>query len=631
LPDDVEKITDATNDASPPIPTTAKLILVRNKDKAAPNLLLNIDRFSSSAELWAGALVGIVLQFGVLLYSAFITYHPALMFPKGDAPITGYAYPCTAIGTILLVTGLLICSHVVESSTREEFYEPRGSEARMVYLQKTGTVGDQSFGSFAIFAKEGKSVIATSRREQISATHEITTVFATLISLSGFVVQFVGLRSMHWSATVAQLGVTIAMTILRAIVRRDLVTTPTARKLSPSIELDWLATNLALKFFPGLPRTRNTEEVAPPPSSRPPNHGNTNRSATGKREEAKMHGTTSSSEWLEMPPGCGNADAKDLPAQSWLVRTIPTSRTPDSENLGASTAHYAMRLRKGLADLAPWPKPFSAEARAVATAIESTLNFLDDLSAFSPLAETSEAGSDGDPDLTKRLTWHVDTVQHGMIYFTVHKSDSGWKADETEIEAALSLWNYSAHIHESETSPAQAPGLDDTSLPKGDAAPRRILRFLGVNSARLRRDLRWWLPNETIKVMAVSRTREQAEVAAHSTLDRNYHGIIGCGPSHCSPGWTEPLCYRAMELQRPFNTTFPLEPQDIFLATVSEQPARLPFSQHLFTAFMWALAEKLRRPLQGRANVQASDLSQLETPLSWQKFTLQNLHLSRLA
>lgn len=436
---------------------------------------------------------------------------------------------------------------------------------------------------------------------------------------------------MHWSATVAQLGVTIAMTILRAIVRRDLATTPTARKLSPNFELDWLVTNLTLKFFPGLPRAGDTGGVAPSPSSQPPGHEHTDRHATGKRGEAKRHGTTSSSEWLEMSPGCGKAEATSLPAPSWLVKTIPASRTLDSENLGVSTAHYAMRLRKGLGDLAPWPKPFFAEARAVATAIESTLNFLDDLSAFSPLVETGDIVNDGDSGLTKPLTWHVDTVHHGMIYFTVHKSEGRWMADETEIEAALSLWNYSTRIHDSETSSAQTAGLDDTSLPKPDPAPRRILRSLGVNSARLRRDLRWWLPNETIKVMAVSRIQEQAEVAAHSTLNKDYHGIIGCGPSQCSPGWTEALHYRAMELQRPFDTTFPLEPQDIFLATVSEQPARLLFSQHLFTAFMWALAEKLRRPLQGRANVQVSDLSQLDTPLLWQQFTLQNLHLSRLA
>lgn len=97
-----------------------QLTIVRNKANEAPNLLLNIDRFSSPSELWAAAVVGAVLQLGVLVYSSIIAYHPSVMFLKGGSPIARYAYPCTAVGTILLASGLLICSYVVESSTCEE-------------------------------------------------------------------------------------------------------------------------------------------------------------------------------------------------------------------------------------------------------------------------------------------------------------------------------------------------------------------------------------------------------------------------------------------------------------------------------------------------------------------------------
>lgn len=650
-PDDDPERTSARLSDSPQIPATAKLIIVRNKEDSAPNLLLNIDRFSSPGELWAFALVGIVLQFGVLLYSGFITYHPAVMFQKGGLPIEPYAYPCTAIGTVLLVGGLLICSHVVESSTRESFYRPKQCEARMVYLQKAGTAADQYFGSFAIFAKEGKSVIATSRREPIGPVHEFKTVLGTLITLLGFVVQFVGLRSMHWSATIAQLGATIIMTVVRAWVRRDLSSRPIARKLSPGLELDWLATKLALRFFPGLPDTESDEKTAS--LSQP--HERASHRPTQKTRDADSRGTrVSNTDWLELlrkGKETGATDAHE--AQNWIPKVIGPSDTPGSETLAASTAHHAVRLRKGLADLAPWPRSFSAEARAVATAIEGTLKFLDSLSAFSPPAETVHAysktenghktGSDLEPKkdtetgnddvLGATFKWHVETVRQGKVFLTARKQPNGrWKAPETDIEALLSLWNYGAHAHEPKSKQAKTIRPEEKTFTKVDPGPQRILRLLGVNSARLRRDLRWWVPNETLKVMAASRIRNPTGAAADSNVDSDYyHGAIGCDPRQRSPGWTEMLHYRTMELQRPFDTAVGGEHEDILLATVSDQPTRVLFSQHLFTSFMWALARQLRRPIPGMANVQATDLSQPSSPFPWQQFTLQNPHLSRMA
>src|SRR5690606_31384917 len=60
-----------------------------------------------------------------------------------------------------------------------------------------------------------------------------------------FVVQFVGLRGMHWSASVVQLGAIAIMAVLRALVRRSLAKNPKSRALLPGYELDWLAMVLA--------------------------------------------------------------------------------------------------------------------------------------------------------------------------------------------------------------------------------------------------------------------------------------------------------------------------------------------------------------------------------------------------
>ena len=52
------------------------------------------------------------------------------------------------------------------------------------------------------------------------------TAVATLATVVGFVAQFVGLRALHWSATIYQLGVMLIMTIARSVVRRGLAEDP---------------------------------------------------------------------------------------------------------------------------------------------------------------------------------------------------------------------------------------------------------------------------------------------------------------------------------------------------------------------------------------------------------------------
>jgi hypothetical protein len=63
---------------------------------------------------------------------------------------------------------------------------------------------------------------------------------ATLISVLGFVVQFVGLRALHWSATVYQLGVMIIMTAIRSLVRRGLAVDPIFYPVLDGHEIAWV-------------------------------------------------------------------------------------------------------------------------------------------------------------------------------------------------------------------------------------------------------------------------------------------------------------------------------------------------------------------------------------------------------
>ncbi|KAK0704510.1 hypothetical protein B0H67DRAFT_648938 [Lasiosphaeris hirsuta] len=259
--------------------------------------------------------------------------------------------------------------------------------------------------------------------------------------------------------------------MLRAFVRRDLAKLPTAHKLRPGFEMDWLATKLAFNLFPGQRKKGNEE----------------------KNDKKK----TASSSWL-LGPVSGNDEENEVrEARGWIIKPIiqTAQHALDPMTLPLSTSHLAMKLRKGIADLAPWPRPLHAEARAVASAIETTLNFclLESRLGFSfssnhrsslglGSGDGSNGGNGGGDDGV--LIWHVETFCQGNIYFFAHRDQLGqWRVSETEIEAAISLWNYGVHVSTPKIhmQPLLTVGLDDRSQPKLGPTPGRVLRLLAYS------------------------------------------------------------------------------------------------------------------------------------------------------
>ena len=84
----------------------------------APNISLNLGPARQKWELRLFAL-GVLLQAGVIVFSGFAAYNIQLNRTFGGKKCLPYGYPLTAVGTVVLVAGMLICSFVVESSTRE--------------------------------------------------------------------------------------------------------------------------------------------------------------------------------------------------------------------------------------------------------------------------------------------------------------------------------------------------------------------------------------------------------------------------------------------------------------------------------------------------------------------------------
>ncbi|KAH9240592.1 hypothetical protein K456DRAFT_1824540 [Colletotrichum gloeosporioides 23] len=228
----------------------SSMIVIRNTGPEAPNISLNLSESHSRTPIRTVAVMGIILQLGVLAVFAVMTYpsYTRNDFKKDDEAVPEHAFSLAASGTILLVAGLLLCARVVESSTHEQRYKPtEGYEIHLYWLQQGQTVSDQVFESFATFPSLPRTEIITSRRSKDygegrdNKRLQLMAIIGVLIGLVGFVIQFVGLRAMNAAASLAQLAAVGAMTIARALVRPGFASSFEKSRLLAGVEIDWLA------------------------------------------------------------------------------------------------------------------------------------------------------------------------------------------------------------------------------------------------------------------------------------------------------------------------------------------------------------------------------------------------------
>ncbi|RPB06916.1 hypothetical protein P167DRAFT_530502, partial [Morchella conica CCBAS932] len=214
-----------------------------------PNISLNARGIPvSDMEKWVCASLGVLVQLVVLLYEAAITYYSPLksksIFLKDGISASPEAFPCTAVGTIALNLGMLICAHIVDRSSIEEHWKIKkkkeDKDCKIVWIQKGGTVNDQVFEPYIIHGHEGQRKIITSRRYDIKppTSLQYLVLVATAISVVGFIFQFIGLRGMTWSASIAQLAATLVMTFIRSVIRRRLTREPHAEPAIKEFELE---------------------------------------------------------------------------------------------------------------------------------------------------------------------------------------------------------------------------------------------------------------------------------------------------------------------------------------------------------------------------------------------------------
>lgn len=130
-----------------------------------PNVVLNIGGSGTKAALRSATMLGLLIQFCVLVVLYLIGYTSYLEFGQQHAtgpvlPISTFIFGLATGGTIAVSIGVLICSMVIDSSTIETNYvlsaraRREGRGLLVFWIQKGGAINDQGFGSYAIFPRK---------------------------------------------------------------------------------------------------------------------------------------------------------------------------------------------------------------------------------------------------------------------------------------------------------------------------------------------------------------------------------------------------------------------------------------------------------------------------------------------
>ncbi|KAL9106123.1 MAG: hypothetical protein Q9227_008823 [Pyrenula ochraceoflavens] len=249
----MEEMPTTTSSKIPPIP---------------PNLALNIIQRPSRLLTRLLAILAIVIQSTVFVWGAWMSYHirPLRVDQR-------FAYPMLVGGTCLVSFGMVLCSWLVQKSSINEVwslynpFERRKRPIKLMWLQRRQVVNDQLFPSFAIECLESNLMLSYTN-ETLSERHQLWVLVGSITSLIGFVSQFVGLRNLHWSVSIAQL---IAMTIttgIRVFVRMPFSGSAQAENPPSNLELEWMAKSIQgySKFRPSfdIPLTEALQaELAP--------------------------------------------------------------------------------------------------------------------------------------------------------------------------------------------------------------------------------------------------------------------------------------------------------------------------------------------------------------------------------
>ncbi|KAF4456663.1 ankyrin repeat protein [Fusarium austroafricanum] len=595
-----------------------------------PNISLNV-HVQKREEVRIAAVLGTILQLGVLVYSGFATYYYTMRFSKEPGePVASYAFP-----------------YVVEKRTEEVTQSTiEGYEAYTIWVQKQATVGDQVFRSFGIFSNTSKTEITTSRRHDTIQGPRDLSIVDTIVKVMSYVPlklaqilrtllgkrelskkgdeSFIGLRGMHWSVSIVQLAAVAIMTAARAFIRRQLAVPPQAQPLSRDFELEWLASTVAdrddgpwgnfqsdsptcgkhwLVLTGGndirdpLADIPNDQRIRGESSDLKEDQENSWRLSEDAGDNLIESNIDVSSNANSEPEHRLSLEITDeLHARNGIFEQ-EYNRLTTREDSVASKAQTVMNLRSQLGELTGWRSPVVTETYSLVRAIQVVMNTL----FFDSPQEKIQC--------SLRATYRDSDPQ--PVQLCIYRDQVNWKINPYDVEAVLSFWISAVQEHQN---------LNLRQEKSYSAMNARSLRLLGQDTTALRRDLQWWMPRELKKTIVVAESlqgslivetprivgagRNEVVLSRHNRL-ATFERMELDGSQQSPP--LETTDFDESNVDPPFGRTVPSG----LLAAESFTGLASLYALDLFSSFMWTVAEKMTSPITGQADARPNDINGL--------------------
>lgn len=193
------------------------------KTSIPPNLTLNMSGRPSNDLRRMSSVIAILAQLSVVFIAIFQSKFSAV-------PPPGYMVTLYCLGTVSVNLGMFICAEAVRSVTDDEQWSLAERDANLVWIQKSQRIGDKYFPPYVIPCFQRRLYISSINANETKLLQGNVLV-ASILSVLGFIWQFVTLRASHWAIAVSQLGGMAAITLLRVITR-----IPFSRKV-PTVRL----------------------------------------------------------------------------------------------------------------------------------------------------------------------------------------------------------------------------------------------------------------------------------------------------------------------------------------------------------------------------------------------------------
>ncbi|KAF1953039.1 hypothetical protein CC80DRAFT_451452, partial [Byssothecium circinans] len=407
-----------------------------------PNLSLNVGvRNQPSWVFWIIAATGLVLQTGVVVLAGVGVWILGWNLNEAGGSAKNYAPSMYITGTVLLCFGMWCCAALIGQTTDEIRFERidrrhSAHRSRLLWLQPgPQIIGDQSFDPFAYFEDTKKDPLRVwnSSSKSFPDVFELYTVFTVLITLAGFVMQFIGLRGMKGWVSLAQLGITVIMSLLRGLLRiKRLGRHDNKLRDMPDLvaghELDWLASNIA----PRKPEDKliwhitgrhehacESDELSAHSPSASMSNGAVSNSLKDRQKKSAPHKVGKELQSQNYSLGCHLFDVRVRLAH--LTGNISFQKLDDVEYQVWEDEYVTVRVK----------------ARQVATAICTAAGSLNKEQRDKNVVLSIKASSLNHGD-------HVSVEDTQTIRITLVPpqafSTGGWRLDSAQLEAALGLW-----------------------------------------------------------------------------------------------------------------------------------------------------------------------------------------------